>query len=219
MPPSAGLGSLIPTGRIPLFVFISASILLPFIAGNREPSNLAFDMDHTNHGDGSGMGSDGGGMNHKVDMHMSMHMSFFWGKEATILFDWWVTHTWAQFLFSWLAIFVFCVFHEWLLTQRIMLSTPPKTTPMGDNLLPSNSEASVSSPRRPLTLSPARKRMMVTALYVANITSSYLIMLVVMTFNAPLFLSVVLGLSTGFAVFGYGRAHPLAQTAELCCPS
>lgn len=58
-------------------------------------------------------------------------------------------------------------------------------------------------------------RLVLPLLYMLNLASSYLIMLVVMTFNGGLFLTVLLGLGVGYGMFGYHRGHS-KQSSDLC---
>ena len=59
-----------------------------------------------------------------------------------------------------------------------------------------------------------RAHLVATALHATHLASSYLLMLIVMTFNAGLFLAVVGGLCLGFYLFG--RHRPVAAGADVC---
>eukprot|EP00850_Spirogloea_muscicola_P011158 SM000068S20590 [mRNA] locus=s68:449757:450163:+ [translate_table: standard] len=58
-----------------------------------------------------------GGEAQRHSMHM-MHMSFYWGKEVTVLFDSWSTASWAAYWAALAAIFAACLAHEWLTAVR-----------------------------------------------------------------------------------------------------
>lgn len=63
-------------------------------------------------------------------------------------------------------------------------------------------------------------RIGLTALYALNVTTSYLLMLAVMTFNVGYFITVVAGLALGHFIFfpaSQARDSP-GMLSEACCP-
>ena len=70
-----------------------------------------------------------------------------------------------------------------------------------------------------------KQRVFGTVLYGLNLSSSYLIMLAVMTCNAGLFVTIILGLSTGHFLYKSKRPMPtrggiggtMGESSEACC--
>jgi copper transporter 1 len=105
-----------------------------------------------------------------------MEMFFAWSTTATILFEGWLTSTWYFYLLSCVGVFVGTVLLEGLrmATQRQSLGWAKKSMhrQVGEGLL-----------------------------YGVYVSCSYLVMLIAMTYNVGLFLSVVLGHSVGRFLF------------------
>ncbi|KAL3688583.1 hypothetical protein R1sor_014892 [Riccia sorocarpa] len=140
-----------------------------------------------------------------------MHMTFYWGTKATLLFDEWVTKTPLQYYLSLLGIIIFAVVHEWLFTFRVRLASK-KGSPRADGL-----------DRPLLDQFPKQKSLafqegLVALLYGVNASTGYLLMLLVMSFNGGVFIAVVVGLVNGYAFFR-SKTGPedTNQIADPCC--
>ncbi|KAE8705647.1 Copper transporter 6 [Hibiscus syriacus] len=107
---------------------------------------------------------------------MMMHMSFFWGKNAEILFSGWPgRHGAGMYALALIFIFLLAFLVEWLSHCRL--------------IKPGSSD----------NVSAGIKQ---TLLYGIRIGLAYLVMLAVMSFNGGVFLVAVLGHTLGFLLFG-----------------
>ncbi|CAN6975471.1 unnamed protein product [Brassica oleracea var. botrytis] len=73
-----------------------------------------------------------------------MHMTFYWGIKATILFDFWKTDSWLSYILTLLACFVFAAFYQYLENRRLQFKSlsstrhPPSPPPAFPLLLSPN---------------------------------------------------------------------------------
>ncbi|XP_058222717.1 copper transporter 5.1-like [Rhododendron vialii] len=134
-----------------------------------------------------------------------MHMTFYWGRDVTLLFDSWKTKTWAEYCLTLLTCFLFSAFYQYLEDRRLRLKQPQL------------SSSSSSSSTAPTTTTPlldsklggsggARSlvRLLGAAMFGVNAAIGYMLMLAVMSFNGGVFVAIVVGLSVGYLVF---RSH------------
>ncbi|KAH6814558.1 Ctr copper transporter family [Perilla frutescens var. frutescens] len=106
---------------------------------------------------------------------MIMHMTFFWGKDAEILFDGWpgADHL-GMYVLALAVIFFLAVAVEWLSHCKLLKEKSP----------------------------PAAAGMLQTLMYAVRVGLAYLVMLSVMSFNGGVFLVAVGGHAVGFFFFG-----------------
>ncbi|GFP90625.1 copper transporter 5 [Phtheirospermum japonicum] len=95
-----------------------------------------------------------------------MHMTFYWGKNVTILFDSWKIDSWASYFLSLLACFLIFAFYQYMEDCRIRLK---------------HLSASKNKPGRWQRVGPI------------EIRREYLLMLAIMSFNGGIFVVVVVG--------------------------
>ncbi|XP_058755669.1 copper transporter 6-like [Vicia villosa] len=108
-------------------------------------------------------------------MHgMMMHMTFFWGKDALILFDGWPGGNSGMYALALMIVFFMSVFIELLSHTRII---KPGSNPVVAGLVQ-------------------------TLLHVLRVGLAYLVMLALMSFNGGVFLVAVLGHALGFFFCG-----------------
>ncbi|KAK2435890.1 copper transporter [Trifolium repens] len=107
-------------------------------------------------------------MGHK--MHGMIHMTFFWGKDALILFNNWPNGDTGMYVLALIIVFVMSVLIELLSRTRFIKPG-------------SNSVAS---------------GLVQTLLHVLRVGLAYLVMLALMSFNGGVFLVAVLGHALGF---------------------
>ncbi|XP_057799911.1 copper transporter 5.1 [Salvia miltiorrhiza] len=131
-----------------------------------------------------------------------MHMTFYWGRSVTILFDSWQTDSWLSYFLSLFAVFLLSAFYQYMEERRLRLkllslakSPPPPpsaaaTTPL---LLPKLTGRRFS----PYQLAGA-------ILFGVNSAIGYFLMLAVMSYNAGVFIAVVVGLAVGYLFFRGG---------------
>ncbi|KAL3329691.1 hypothetical protein AABB24_033844, partial [Solanum stoloniferum] len=110
-----------------------------------------------------------------VNNHHMMHMTFFWGENAEILFSGWPGYNnIGMYVFALFVVFLLAFFVEWL----------------------SHSNYIKESANHVAT------GLIQTALYGIRIGLAYLVMLSVMSFNGGIFLAAIAGHTLGFLVFG-----------------
>ncbi|KAK3226263.1 hypothetical protein Dsin_006125 [Dipteronia sinensis] len=136
-----------------------------------------------------------GGMNSSSSDMMMMHMSFYWGKDAIILFSGWPEKS--------LVMYILALFFIFLLGLAVeVLSVSPQL----------------------VTGSTARSNLMLavfvqTCVYALRMGFAYLLMLSVMSYNLGIFIVAVAGHAAGFflvkarALAVANRAdHPMSST-------
>ncbi|TYJ29684.1 hypothetical protein E1A91_A06G083800v1 [Gossypium mustelinum] len=122
-----------------------------------------------------------------------MHMTLYWGKDVTLLIDFWKTDSWLSYLLTLLACFLFSSFYQYMEDRRLLFRSLASSNPSP----PSSAGASV-----PLLPKYRRSAKFATALlFGINSAIGYLLMLAIMTFNGGIFLAIVLGLAVGYLVF------------------
>ena len=142
-------------------------------------------------------------------MSVSMAMSFTNSYDVVLLFEWWHPRSLGEYLLSLCGIFLLCLLQEWLVAQRATLAQA------GD---PSAAESvplfmgSETPPRQAAVV----QRAIITANYAASVAVGFLLMLLVMSFNGGVFLTVVLGLSAGHALFVVPGRAVAASNPALC---
>ncbi|KAF5737201.1 hypothetical protein HS088_TW13G00079 [Tripterygium wilfordii] len=108
-----------------------------------------------------------------MDMNMIMHMSFYWGKDAIILFSGWPNRS--------LGMYILALFFIFLLALSIEILSVFPTSRFGIN--------------RPLLGALGR-----ASVYAVRMGFAYLVMLSVMSYNLGIFIVAVAGHAIGFFV-------------------
>jgi solute carrier family 31 (copper transporter), member 1 len=103
-------------------------------------------------------------------MHDMMHMTFFWGKDALILFDNWPAGSSGKYVLALILVFAMSILIEFLSSTRFI---KPGSNPVVAGLVQ-------------------------TLLHVLRVGLAYLVMLALMSFNGGVFLVAVLGHAVGF---------------------
>ncbi|PIA54530.1 hypothetical protein AQUCO_00900823v1 [Aquilegia coerulea] len=128
-------------------------------------------MDGMHHEMMGGHDTNNGTMHHK----MMMHMTFFWGKNAEILFSGWPGTSSGMYVLALIIVFVFSMLIEWFSHSQFIKNT-------------SSSHISAG--------------LVQTVMHTIRVGLSYLVMLALMSFNGGIFLMAVAGHSVGFLIFG-----------------
>ena len=133
-----------------------------------------------------------------------MHMTFYWGRRVTVLFDGWRTETWTDYGLTIIALLLVAAFYQYLEDRRLRLKNL-KAAPAEIPLL------GVSAARR-----AAAVRFTVAALFGVNSAVGYMLMLAVMSFNGGVFIAVVVGLAAGYFAFRSGSEEDYATVENPC---
>ncbi|XP_022754791.1 copper transporter 5-like [Durio zibethinus] len=122
-----------------------------------------------------------------------MHMTLYWGKDVTLLIDYWKTDSWLSYLLTLLACFLFASFYQYMEDRRLRFrsiafsnSSQPSSNVAADPLLPKYRCSS---------------KLAMAVLFGINSAIGYLLMLAIMSFNVGVFLAIVLGLAVGYLLF------------------
>uniref|UniRef100_A0A2P2QRJ1 Copper transport protein n=1 Tax=Rhizophora mucronata TaxID=61149 RepID=A0A2P2QRJ1_RHIMU len=126
-----------------------------------------------------------------------MHMTFYWGRQVTLLVDSWRTTTWLQYSLTLLACLLASALYQYLENRRMRLK-----------VITSAANSAAVPIQQPLLFSQltGRKkcwlgRVAGALLFGLNAAIGYLLMLSVMSFNGGVFLAVVAGLAIGYLFF------------------
>ncbi|GLT74304.1 hypothetical protein SLA2020_461090 [Shorea laevis] len=134
-----------------------------------------------------------------------MHMTLYWGKQVTLLFDSWTTDSWLSYSLTLLACFLFASFYQYMEDRRIRFkslasaNSPSTTTPL------------LYKMRR---FKPAQAASAV--LFGFNSAIGYLLMLSIMSFNGGVFLAIVSGLTVGYLLFRGPEDEEVAVVDNPC---
>lgn len=166
------------------------------------------------HGDHGGHGS---------TVHHMMQMYFVVSKSATILFEDWKVDTATEMVFSCLGIFVLAAFYEGLKVLREVLKrkysyvvsvdlAETKVYGTGPTQTTVVTESKGKIPRSRIC---NWHHILQTFLHVVQVTLSYFLMLIFMTYNVWLCLAVALGAGWGYFAFGW-KLNKVVDIYEHC---
>ncbi|XP_075761929.1 protein SLC31A2 isoform X2 [Pelodiscus sinensis] len=142
-----------------------------------------------------------------------MQMHFFFSDKVVLLFDFWNVHSPAGMVLSVLVVLLLAVLYEAIkiskskLLRQTLLALP--TSLSQESLGPPDSGSVNSNLGQQ---NPSSKRWFLyhvsqTLLHVAQVVIGYLVMLVVMSYNAWIFLGVIVG-----STLGYYLVYPVLHT-------
>ena len=175
---------------------------------------------------------DHSGDNHSAMGHMStmdhstmghgMSMTFHFGVTEKVLFDGWEVKGVSTMLVSCIGIFFIAAIYEGIKYYREnLLWRTYKTLHYRavDETAITDAENHKTVVREVVCKDPPRmfsqKHLLQTGLHVVQLTVSYLLMLIFMTYNVWLCLAVVIGSAVGYFMFGWKRTVVVDMT-ETC---
>uniref|UniRef100_A0A5B7BIB1 Copper transport protein n=1 Tax=Davidia involucrata TaxID=16924 RepID=A0A5B7BIB1_DAVIN len=153
-----------------------------------------------------------------------MHMTFYWSREVTLLFDSWTSDSWLSYGLTLVACLLFSVFYQYMEDRRIrfkLISLSSNRKPPQNSSI-SQQTAAIDAPLLNSSTvggsggrwSPARFAGAV--LFGVNSAMGYLLMLAIMSFNGGVFIAVVLGLALGYLLFRSSADQDLVVADNPC---
>ncbi|CAG0904689.1 unnamed protein product [Darwinula stevensoni] len=144
-----------------------------------------------------------------------MPMYFHFSKSATILFEKWAINNAGGLIGSMIAIFLMAVIYEGLKYYRDYLFRRASNAIVG-SVSSTDSKGIIVQPASSAeTRMLGQHHLLQTLLHVIQITLSYFLMLIFMTYNAWLCIAVVLGAGVGYFIFGW-RKSIVVDITEHC---
>ncbi|KAH0770851.1 hypothetical protein KY290_014832 [Solanum tuberosum] len=149
-----------------------------------------------------------------------MHMTFYWGKKVTLLFDFWRTDSWTSYAVTLLACFIFALFYQYMEDRRqrfrIISANFRRNYPP-----PPPSSAAVNTPLLYTFPTVGGKwnsaRFATAIVFGINSAIGYMLMLAVMSFNGGVFMAIVLGLAIGYLLFRIGDEDDVSVDNPCAC--
>jgi len=154
--------------------------------------------------------------------HPGMGMNgFYWSDDTTILFGFWATETVGQYLASCLCFFVLAMLYEWLSSFRFSYAKELREAKEKKEQTELASEKSLllngDTPLGKIAIFMQRFTLLhlkLTVMHMIQLTLAYTLMLVIMTYNVGLGLSVMGGYALGFFIFASAVPERAAEPAS-----
>jgi len=154
--------------------------------------------------------SSGGG---KGGMIMMMQMWFQATTEVTLWFKEWKVDTHGKYAGSVVGLVLLCLLQEGISRTRTAVARQYGATTS------KSVDVEAATPSLGRRLSPLVIRLLLSLLYALNLTTAYLLMLAVMTFNVGYFLAIISGLALGHFIFPPASGwNPPSMLSEACHP-
>ncbi|CAN6582763.1 unnamed protein product [Malus baccata var. baccata] len=146
-----------------------------------------------------------------------MHMTFYWSRQVTLLFDSWKTDTWTSYSLTLLACLLVPAFYQYLEDLRVRIKRVASSSS-----LKSASDAPIRTPLLGAKLGGAggrfsAGRLAESVLFGVNVAIGYMIMLAIMSFNGGVFVAIVWGLAIGYLAFRSGDDDVAGVVVDNSC--
>lgn len=145
-----------------------------------------------------------------------MHMTFYWGRKVTLLFDSWSTDSWFSYSLTLIACLLFSVFYQYMEDRRLRFKL------LSSSALRNNADGSVdTTPLLSTKIFAGGSRWNLgrfagSALFGINSALGYFLMLAIMSFNAGVFVAIVVGLAVGYLLFRSGDDEQVVVVDNPC---
>lgn len=146
-------------------------------------------------------------------MHHMMSMSFHFGTNETVLFDWWTFSTTSGLVYSMIGIFLMATLYEGLKYFREYLFWKSYNAIQYRSVQIPLEKGPNDSVSQPTMFSITH--LLQTFLHIIQISISYLLMLIFMTYNVWLCLAVLFGATLGYFLFGWKKSV-VVDVTEHC---
>ncbi|KAI3754838.1 hypothetical protein L1987_54629 [Smallanthus sonchifolius] len=142
-----------------------------------------------------------------------MHMTFYWGRSVTLLFDSWQTDTWLSYTLTLIACLIFSVFYQYMEDRRLrfkLLSSSTASNGAVDATPLLNKKIFAGGSRWSVG------RVAGSLLFGINSAIGYFLMLAIMSFNGGVFVAIIVGLSIGYLLFRSGEDEQVVVVDNPC---
>ncbi|XWS26490.1 hypothetical protein CRYUN_Cryun26dG0036600 [Craigia yunnanensis] len=142
-----------------------------------------------------------------------MHMTFYWSRQVTLLFNSWRTDSWLSYALTLLACLLASAFYQYLEHVRYRVrrgGKPTEGTAEEPFLL--QSKGAEAGNRGKWSVG----KIVGGVLFGLSSALGYLLMLAIMSFNGGVFLAIVLGLTVWFLVFRIEEDDETAGVNSTC---
>ena len=145
-------------------------------------------------------------------MMMEMNMYFYQSPKVVYLFSSWKTETTGEYVVAWLGTFLMALMIEGLNSYRYSMQS--ETYAKINECLASDTPDDVYKVS-------CIQRFKIMLIYFISLFFSYMLMMVVMTFNKGLFAACIIGLTMGYFLFGFTRKRGFTKIynpeVDKCC--
>ncbi|KAI3504278.1 hypothetical protein L1887_32831 [Cichorium endivia] len=123
-----------------------------------------------------------------------MHMTFYWGRNVTLLFDSWKTDSWLSYSLTLIACLLFSVFYQYMEDRHLRFKL------LSSSAVSNNFDGAVdATPLLNTNIFATGSRWSLgrvsgSVLFGKNSALGYFLMLAIMSFNGDVFVAIVVGL-------------------------